>query len=38
VQEAYQAATEKLGAEASVLIMPYGGSTLPVMDREENNP
>ncbi|MBQ7536276.1 MAG: nickel-dependent lactate racemase [Stomatobaculum sp.] len=29
VQEAYDAAAEKLGKEASVLVMPYGGSTLP---------
>ena len=29
VQEAYAAATAKLGATASVLVMPYGGSTLP---------
>ncbi|MBQ8143759.1 MAG: transcriptional regulator, partial [Butyricicoccus sp.] len=29
VEEAYQAATEKLGKDASVLVMPYGGSTLP---------
>lgn len=29
VQEAYNAATEKLGTGASVIVMPYGGSTLP---------
>ncbi len=29
VQSAYDAATAKLGADASVLVMPYGGSTLP---------
>ena len=29
VEEAYQVATEKLGKDASVLVMPYGGSTLP---------
>lgn len=29
VQEAYEAAAEKLGKDASVLVMPYGGSTLP---------
>ena len=29
VQEAYEAAREKLGGEASVLVMPHGGSTLP---------
>lgn len=29
VQSAYDAATAKLGADASVIVMPYGGSTLP---------
>lgn len=29
VQTAYDAAVSKLGAMASVLVMPYGGSTLP---------
>ena len=29
VQAAYDAAREKLGADASVIVMPYGGSTLP---------
>ncbi len=29
VQAAYDAATAKLGSRASVLAMPYGGSTLP---------
>ncbi len=29
IEEAYQAATEKLGKNASVIAMPYGGSTLP---------
>ena len=29
VQAAYDAAAEKLGKDASVLVMPYGGSTLP---------
>ena len=29
VQAAYDAAVSKLGADASVLVMPYGGSTLP---------
>ncbi len=29
VQSAYDAAATKLGADASVLVMPYGGSTLP---------
>lgn len=31
VQEAYDAAVKELGAEARVIIMPYGGSTLPVL-------
>ena len=29
VQQAYDAAAAKLGENASVLVMPYGGSTLP---------
>jgi nickel-dependent lactate racemase len=29
VQEAYEAAKEELGEDASVIVMPYGGSTLP---------
>ena len=29
VQAAFDAAFEKKGADASVLVMPYGGSTLP---------
>lgn len=29
VQAAYDAAVEKLGADAGVIVMPYGGSTLP---------
>jgi nickel-dependent lactate racemase len=29
VQEAYDAAVKKMGADASVIVMPYGGSTLP---------
>ena len=29
VEEAYTAAKKKLGADASVILMPYGGSTLP---------
>ena len=33
VQAALDAAFEKLGAEASVLVMPYGGSTLPVVKK-----
>ena len=32
VQEAVNAAFEKLGNEATVLVMPYGGSTLPVVE------
>ncbi|MDO4549248.1 MAG: hypothetical protein Q4D04_14245 [Clostridia bacterium] len=28
-QEAYDAAREKLGSDATVIAMPYGGSTLP---------
>ena len=34
VQEAYDAATRKLGADASVIVMPYGGSTLPRCTKE----
>ena len=34
VQEAYEAAAEKLGKDASVLVMPYGGSTLPCVTEE----
>jgi nickel-dependent lactate racemase len=30
LSEAYEAAKQKLGAEARVIVMPYGGSTLPV--------
>lgn len=29
VQEAYHAAAARLGADSSVIVMPYGGSTLP---------
>lgn len=29
VQQAFDSATEKLGANSSVILMPYGGSTLP---------
>ena len=29
VQAAYDAAVQKLGDQASVIVMPYGGSTLP---------
>ena len=32
LEEAYAAATEKLGRDASVYVMPYGGSTLPKAD------
>ena len=34
VQSAFDDAFEKLGPDASVLVMPYGGSTLP---RAEND-
>ena len=34
VQQAYDAAVEKLGAGASVIVMPYGGSTLPRCSNE----
>ena len=38
VEEAYQAAQAKLGKDATVLAMPYGGSTLPtVQGAEEAN-
>jgi len=36
VQEAYDAAVGKLGGDASVIVMPYGGSTLPVEKRAQN--
>ena len=36
VQEAYDAAVGKLGGDASVIVMPYGGSTLPVEKRVQN--
>jgi nickel-dependent lactate racemase len=29
VQTAYDAAIEELGSDATVIAMPYGGSTLP---------
>ena len=29
IQEAYEAAARKIGPDASVLVMPFGGSTLP---------
>ena len=32
LDEAYGAAKHKLGDDASVILMPYGGSTLPVTD------
>ncbi len=32
LDEAYSAAKHKLGDDASVILMPYGGSTLPVTD------
>ncbi|MEG1594152.1 MAG: transcriptional regulator, partial [Oscillibacter sp.] len=31
VQEALNAAAQKCGPEAGILVMPYGGSTLPVI-------
>jgi nickel-dependent lactate racemase len=31
LQEAYDEAVRRLGPDASVIIMPYGGSTLPVL-------
>lgn len=34
-QAALDAALEKLGGEASVLVMPYGGATLPQVCGEE---
>ena len=36
VQAALDAAFAKLGTEAKVLVMPYGGSTLPVLDSYGN--
>lgn len=35
VQEAYCHALERAGKEAEVIVMPYGGSTLPVVRGEE---
>lgn len=32
VQDAYNAAVRDLGPEARVIVMPYGGSTLPVLE------
>lgn len=34
VQEAYDAACRKCGSEATVLVMPYGGSTLPFVEQK----
>lgn len=34
VQEAYDAACRKCGSEAMVLVMPYGGSTLPFVEQK----
>ena len=36
VRAAYDAAAEKLGAGASVIVMPYGGSTLPRCTNENS--
>lgn len=36
VQAAYEAAAAILGQNASVLIMPYGGSTFPVLTQQDN--
>lgn len=36
VQAALDAAMEKLGPDASILVMPYGGSTLPVVTVNQN--
>ena len=32
VQDAFDAAMKKMGEDASVIVMPYGGSTLPVTE------
>jgi nickel-dependent lactate racemase len=37
-QAAFDAALEKIGPRASVLVMPYGGSTLPVLRTDKNQP
>ena len=37
VQAAYDAAAERLGTDASVLVMPYGGSTLPRVRADTEN-
>ena len=34
VQEAFDDAMKKQGADASVIVMPYGGSTLPRADAQ----
>ena len=34
VEEAYSVAKKKLGGDASVILMPYGGSTLPKLNTE----
>jgi hypothetical protein len=31
VQTAFDAALHKIGEDASVIVMPYGGSTLPLL-------
>ena len=31
VQDAFDAALNKLGADASVIVMPFAGSTLPIV-------
>ena len=33
-EDAVRAAFEKMGADASVLAMPYGGSTLPLQSQQ----
>lgn len=37
LQEAYDKASEKLGKDATVIVMPFGGSTLPIVEKEINN-
>ena len=34
VQQAYDQAVKKMGPHASVLAMPYGGSTLPSIEKQ----
>ena len=36
VQEAYDAAVKEMGPGARVIVMPYGGSTLPVLSGDGN--